>query len=527
MSDVGEKAAARAALFGQLESRPSFDVVVIGGGATGVGVALEATARGFRTLLLEAADLAKGTSSRATKLLHGGVRYLGQGQFGLVREALRERTTLFANAPHVAQPLSFVVPAYSSSELARYTAGLKLYDWMAGPASAGPTRLLRTRDFGGSVANLSRQQLRGAVRYWDGQFDDARLALLVARTAAAMGSLVINYCRVERLLHDGDGRVAGLACTDTETGRRYEVQAACVVNATGVWVDSVRGLDAREPAASTVRPSQGAHIVVDQSFWPNTEALLIPKTRDGRVVFAVPWLGSTLIGTTDTARQDAPPEPLPYGHEIDLILDEVGRYLHKAPQRRDIRSAWAGLRPLAHDARAAHRATSAVSREHTIHVGDSKLVTVTGGKWTTYRSTAQHVIEHCMRSRLLPHRPGSTRGLRLLGHVPTGTPLWQGPGYHSYGSEAPQVLALPGAGRVLGRGLTEAMVRFAARHEYARTVEDVLARRSRLLFLDAWAAAGCAAAVAAILQEETGRDPELPAFLDLAAHYANVHRGAA
>jgi len=517
----------RAALFEELAQTDAFDVAVIGGGATGVGIALDAAARGFRTLLLEAADLAKGTSSRATKLLHGGVRYLGQGQFGLVREALRERTTIFANAPHVAQPLPFVVPAYGPAELVKYAAGLKVYDWMAGQASAGPTHLLRGRQCARSVSNLAAARLRGAVRYWDGQFDDARLALLVARTAAAMGALVINYCTVERLVHDAQGQVRGLVCRDQESGRRHEVRAACVVNAAGVWADSVRGLDGGAGTGDSVRPSQGAHIVVDRSFWPNQEALLIPRTRDGRVVFAVPWLGSTLIGTTDTSRPDAPSEPVPYGHEIDLILEEVGRYLERAPTRRDIRSAWAGLRPLANDPRAAHQSTSKVSREHAIHVAPSKLVTVTGGKWTTYRSTAQQVVEHCMHARLLPQRAGSTRRLRLLGHAQDCTPVWQAPGYHSYGSEAPRVRALPGAERPLAPGLTEAMVRFAARQEYARSVEDVLARRSRLLFLDARAAAACAPAVAAVLAEETGRDPDLAAFLALAAQYADVEGAAA
>jgi glycerol-3-phosphate dehydrogenase len=512
-------------LVSQLARPVTYDVAIIGGGATGLGVALDAAARGFSVVLLESHDFAKGTSSRATKLVHGGVRYLAQGNIGLVREALHERTTLLRNAPHLAQPLAFVMPSYKVWETPFYGAGLKIYDALAGKAGLGDTEFLNRQQTLECLPTARAEGLKGGVKYWDGQFDDARLALALARTAAAKGALVVNYCAVTGLLHDA-GKVAGLTCQDRETNRVYDIKARCVINATGVWVDEIRQKDGAATGRAVtpmVAPSQGVHIVVDREFLPGDHALMVPKTADGRVLFGVPWLGKLILGTTDTPRGDLDREPKPFKEELEFILSESARYLSRAPQRCDIRSMWVGLRPLVKPQGDDGDDTKGLSREHTVLVSRSGLVTVTGGKWTTYRAMAEDVLEKCADKHLLERtRAGVTTNLRLVGgdEVPgQRMSMSQAQGLHSYGSEADAVAALPGADRVLGAGLTEAMVRFAARSECARTVEDVLARRCRLLFLDARLAASLATRVGALLQEETGVDPQLAAFQALANSY--------
>ena len=517
-------------------TQPDWDVVVIGGGATGLGVALDAAVRGFRVALVEATDFAKGTSSRSTKLVHGGVRYLAQGDFALVREALRERSRLLANAPHLAQPLAFVVPGYAWWQSAFYGLGLKAYGALAAGHGLGPTRWLSPEQVRALVPTVRTERLCGGVSYWDGQFDDARLAVALARTAAARGACVLNHVACTGLLHRA-GRVEGLIARDALTGETRSMRAACVINATGVWVDSVRAWDgtpADPPAPPLVSPSQGVHLVVDRTFLPTDHALLIPKTADGRVLFAVPWLGKTVLGTTDTPREEALAEPVAQRQEVDFILREAGRYLSAAPGLSDIRSIWVGLRPLV---RAAHHQdgqpmTKTLSREHTVRVDRSGLVSVTGGKWTTYRAMAEDVLAQAFKAGLLPARKANaTRRLALLGApAQSSHSLTQSPGEHLYGTDAQALHTLPGARTWLWRdgagGLTEAMVRFAARVESACTVEDVLARRSRVLFLDARQAGELARPVAAILREELGADfddaASARAFEALAAQYLAV-----
>jgi glycerol-3-phosphate dehydrogenase len=513
----------RADLLARLAEPRTWDLAVVGGGATGLGVALDAAARGYSVLLLESHDFAGGTSSRSTKLLHGGVRYLAQGKLSLVREALHERRTVLHNAPHLAAPLSFVMPAYAWWQLPFYGIGLKLYDLLAGAAGLGATTLLGRAQALAALPNLQAAGLRGGVQYWDAQFDDARLALALARTAAREGALLLNYCEVTELLHEG-GRVAGLRCRDTYSGQAYEVRARCVVNATGVWVDGLRQRDAAalgQPVRPMVAPSQGVHVVVDRSFLPGDHALLVPRTADGRVLFAVPWLGKLVLGTTDTPRQDLPREPRPLRAELDFILGEAGRYLARAPTAADVLSVWVGLRPLVRPDEGPDRATRQLSREHSVLLAPSGLVTVTGGKWTTYRVMAEDVLAQCVQAGLLSAAgAGVSANLRLVGApaagAPAAAPIQAAPGPHLYGAEAGALAALPGADQELAPGLTEAMVRFTARHEYALTAEDVLARRSRLLFLDAALAMELAPAVARILAQETGLDPRLPDFLALA-----------
>jgi len=522
----------RSSLLQRLQEPREWDLAVIGGGATGLGVALDAAVRGFSVVLVESHDFAQGTSSRATKLAHGGVRYLAQGDIGLVREALHERSAILANAPHVAQRLPFVMPGYHWWERGFYGIGLKMYDALAGRQGLGATEWLSSRRTRELLPGVQPRGLWGGVRYWDGQFDDARFALLLARTAAARGALVLNHCEAVALLREGaDGgrQVRGLVVRDTETGIETTVRARCVVNATGVWVDAVRDMDRDEGAPRRppmVAPSQGVHLIVDRHFLPGSHALLVPKTDDGRVMFAVPWYGKTILGTTDTPRHDLAREPAPFAEEVAFILEQAGRYLLHAPQRSDVRSIWVGLRPLVKPSGEDGENTKALSREHTVIVGRSGLITVTGGKWTTYRSMAEDVLDHAMARGLLARRPGGvTAKLPLVGAAP-GRPQAEPPGDHLYGSEAGLLHTLPGAHHWLWRdaetgrgGLSEAMVRFAARYEMARDVEDVLARRCRLLFLDAAEAARQADAVAAILAEELGREIDTTAFKALAAAY--------
>src|SRR3990167_1014511 len=443
--DVRALPTRRADLIERLKAPHTYDIAIIGGGATGLGVALDAAARGFSVVLVESHDFAKGTSSRSTKLVHGGVRYLAQGNISLVREALHERMTLLANAPHLAQPLPFVMPSYKCWEAPFYGIGLKMYDALAGKAALGSTEFLNRSETLTCLPTLQPQGLKGGVKYWDGQFDDARLALALARTAARQGALLVNYCGATGLIHE-NGKLVALHVQDQEKhpedGRSFELKARCVVNAAGVWVDQLRLLDGQAIGRATqpmIAPSQGVHIVVDRSFMPTDHAMLIPKTADGRVLFAVPWLGKTILGTTDTPRHDLAREPLPFKEEVDFILGESARYLRRAPTRADVKSVWVGLRPLVKPQDDDGDDTKGLSREHTVLVSRSGLVTVTGGKWTTYRAMAEDVLLRCADKGLLAHRPdGVTTHLKLLGAPKPGSAIQsicRPPGLHSYGDE--------------------------------------------------------------------------------------------
>jgi glycerol-3-phosphate dehydrogenase len=524
-------------LMARLAQPIQYDIAVVGGGATGLGVALDAAARGFSVVLVDSHDFAKGTSSRATKLLHGGVRYLAQGDIALVREALHERTTLLHNAPHIAQPLPFIMPSYKWWEKPFYGIGLMMYDVLAGKAGLGKTEFLSQAQTLSCLPTARAKGLRGSVKYWDGQFNDARLALALARTAATYGALLVNYCRALRLCYDGD-KISGLQVSDIETGKTFEIKSRCVINATGVWVDELRQLDGKNvpsksgrPIKPMVAPSQGVHIVVDREFLKSDHALMVPKTADGRVLFAVPWLGKVILGTTDTPRHDLAREPLAFDEEIDFILNESARYLTRGPKRSDVKSIWVGLRPLVKPPDEDGDSTKKLSREHTILVSRSGLVTVTGGKWTTYRAMAEDVLERCFEGALIQRNAiekgdetGFTTQMRLIGGEDADggsahQSMSASPGLHSYGSEQNLLQSIEGADVVLTEGLTAAMVRFAVRFEYARTVEDVLARRSRLLFLDAKLAKSLAADVASLMREEGIVDPRLDAFNALADQY--------
>ncbi|ATE60762.1 glycerol-3-phosphate dehydrogenase/oxidase [Thauera sinica] len=508
----------RPALIARLRGRRNWDVIVVGGGATGLGCAVDAAARGHSVLLLEARDFAAGTSSRATKLIHGGVRYLAQGRFALVREALAERARLLENAPHLVQPLRFVVPAYRWYDRPLIGAGLAAYDLLAG-GGLGRRRLLDAARTVAALPTVRTEGLCGGVAYMDAQFDDARLALALARTVFDLGGTAINHCEVSGLAVEG-GRVCGVRVRDCETGEAYDAAARVVINAAGVWADTVRRL--ADPAVpGLLRPSQGVHLVVGREFLPGPDAMLVPRTADGRVLFAIPWQGRVLLGTTDTPRPDAPFEPRPLPGEVDFILATAARHLARAPGRADVLSAFVGLRPLIGVGEAS--ATRNLSREHVVDVSSGGLVSVTGGKWTTYRLMAQDAVDAAQSVAGLPRRDSPTARLPLHGAPRAdGAAAPKDP----YGTDREQVDRLPGARRRLVEGftLTEAEVRYAARAEFARTVEDVLARRHRALFLDAALAAEAAPAVAAILAEERGVGAdwcaaECARFSALAARY--------
>ncbi len=479
-----------------------WDVIVIGGGATGLGAAVDAAARGFSVLLLESHDFAKGTSSRATKLVHGGVRYLAQGNISLVREALAERGRLARNASHLVKPLSFVIPAYRWYLLPFYWIGMKIYDALAGRLGIGASKWLSkalTRDY---LPTVKLPKLQGGIQYFDGQFDDARLAISLMRTVFNLGGSALNYAPVSGLLKTtvaGKERIAGVVARDALAGDTLEFKAKAVINAAGVWVDDVRKMD--NPSSKTMlAPSQGVHLVVDQRFSPTRHAMLIPKTPDGRVLFVVPWLGKTLLGTTDTPRSDAPLEPRPLDEEVAFILNTTAMYLHPAPKRSDVKSVFVGLRPLvkADDS----ESTAQISREHTIVVSTSGLITITGGKWTTYRSMAAEVVDKAIAVCGLDRRACNTENMLLHGATAAAHPG----GIDAYGTDRREIALMPGATHRLHPELdiTEAHVRFFVRNELAQTVEDVLARRHRALFLDARAAAQVSPVVARIIASELG-----------------------
>ena len=520
----------RSDLLQQFQTRSRWDLVVIGGGATGLGIALDGAARGLSVALVEADDFAKGTSSRATKLVHGGVRYLAQGNIGLVREALRERAALLNAAPHLVQPLAFIMPVYGRKgawfDKWFYGIGLLLYDLLAGGKGLGKTQLLSRKETAKRLQGVRIQGLAGGIQYWDGQFDDARFAIALARSAIAYGACPVNHCAAVELLKEG-GRVTGVVAQDHESGRLYPLRAECVINATGVWVDTIRRMSDPD-RADLVVPSQGIHLVVDRDFLPADRALIVPKTEDGRVLFAIPWLGKTLLGTTDTPRREVEFEPMPLHEEVEFILREAGRYLARAPTRADVRSVWVGLRPLVRPPNNGSAHTKTMSREHTVLMETDGLLTVTGGKWTTYRAMAEDVLAQGAAAGLIPDQgPCTTATLTLVG-APDRHPrgLNEAPGLHLYGTDASIVQSLPGANIELAPGLTEAMVRFAVRYEQARSVEDFLARRSRLLFLDAPKAVSVAAQVADILAEELGAGFDGPgsvdAFTKLAQRYQTL-----
>jgi glycerol-3-phosphate dehydrogenase len=504
------------------ERTEPFDIAVIGGGATGMGVAVDAAARGFSVALVEAHDFGKGTSSRSTKLVHGGVRYLEQGNVPLVMSALKERGLLRRNAPHLVRDLAFVVPNYSWWEAPFYGIGLKLYDLLAGKYGFGPSRLLSREETLERLPSLEPEGLSGGVIYYDGQFDDARLLIHLAMTAAEQGAAVVNYCPATGLTRDADGYVNGLTARDSETGEEFTISARVVVNATGVFTDSIRRM-AEPEAEDLVITSQGIHLVFDRSFLKAESALMVPRTSDGRVLFVIPWHGHAVAGTTDTPVDGPSLEPRALDEEIEFILETAGRYLTRQPTRDDVLSVYVGLRPLVKG----DGKTSALSRDHLIHVDPSGLLTITGGKWTTYRHMAEDCVDHAITLGRLREEPCPTKELHIHGYMEDAET--QG-NLQVYGADAEAIQSLAASDPALARQLhpnlpvIAAEIVWAAREEMARTVEDALARRTRALFLNAKAAMAMAQPAADLLASELGRDAawasaQAVVFCELAKQY--------
>jgi len=497
----------RSKLIERIKDTSEWDVIVIGGGASGLGVALDALSRGFKTILLEQVDFAKGTSSKATKLVHGGVRYLAQGDISLVREALHERGLLQQNAPHLVKNQSFVIPNYSWFDGPFYTIGMKIYDFLAGKLSLGKSIHINKEETQRRISTVRTKGLYGGVVYQDGQFDDSRLAINVAQTCIQMGGVALNYMRVTNLTKNGAGKVNGVIAQDTDTGEVFTIQGKAIINATGIFVDDILKMDKPE-AKQMVRPSQGVHLVFDKSFLPGDDAIMIPKTDDGRVLFLVPWHNRVIAGTTDTPIDEHSLEPIALEKEIEFILKTAGRYLTKQPTRQDALAVFAGLRPLAAPTGNSNK-TKEISRSHKVIVSDSNLLTLTGGKWTTFRRMGQDTVDKAIKIGCLPKKESASATQKIYSAIPTTD---RSNHMYIYGSDQEAIHALEQENPVWGEKLVEhlefkkAEVLWAVRNELAQTVEDVLSRRVRILFLDAKAAIIAAPEVARILAQELGKD---------------------
>ena len=506
----------------RLTSGQCFDLLVIGGGATGAGIAVDAASRGYCVALCEQHDFGKGTSSRSTKLVHGGVRYLQQGHIRLVRDALRERGLLLRNAPHLVSPLQTIIPLYHWWEPTYYRTGLKAYDLLAGRLNLAPSQRLSLDETLAAVPTLRSERLRGGVCYYDAAFDDSRLLVNLLQTAVAHGGVCVNYAQVVGLLKEG-GKVSGAEIRDCETDETHSVRAKVVVNAAGPFGDEVSKL-ANNQAEPQLQVSQGVHIVLDQKFLPGSAAMIVPRTEDGRVVFAIPWHHHTLVGTTDTPRDAASLEPVPLDHEIEFLLATIGKYLQGEPQPSHVLSAFAGLRPLVR--RAAAKSTASLGRDHQVRAEPSGLVSMLGGKWTTYRKMAEDCVDQCIALAGLTHVACETESLPIR----SADALSLQDRLDCYGDDAPQLRELIASDPAYAKPLDSALpytvgeVVWAVRHEMARTVEDVLSRRLRILLLDAAAAVRAAPRVAELVANELGHNVswaqrQVEQFTRLAAQY--------
>ncbi|MBB2144762.1 FAD-dependent oxidoreductase [Pedobacter sp. LMG 31464] len=491
-----------------IEDNSNWDVIIIGGGATGLGTALDSASRGLKTLLVEQSDFAKGTSSRSTKLVHGGVRYLAQGDIGLVKHALRERGLLAQNAAHLVHKEKFIIPCYDWFSVIKYLTGLTLYDWLAGKFSFGASKYLSKKDTLNLMPGIKEKGLKGAISYFDGKFDDARLAINIAQTAVEQGATLINYMKVVKLIKQGDV-VVGVETEDTLTNAKFKLNAKVVINATGVFVDEI--LQMNNPnAKKMVRPSQGVHIVLKKEFLKSESALMIPKTADGRVLFAVPWHEHLLVGTTDTPLDEHSLEPRALKEETDFILSTASSYFKNKPTEKDILSVFSGLRPLAAPTDANSNSTKEISRDHKLIVSAKGLITITGGKWTTYRRMAEETIDLAIKHSGFAPKECVTKNLKIHGSVLTNDDQY----LNIYGSDRKHIEDLCKQHPELTKKLhpnfpyTEAEVVWSIRNEMAETVEDILSRRLRVLFIDATAAIEMSARVASILATELGANKE-------------------
>jgi len=517
----------RKSMFEKLKdhSGKKWDVIIIGGGASGLGIAVDAATRGYKTILFEQSDFAKGTSSRSTKLVHGGVRYLANGDISLVLEALTERGLLLQNAPHLVRNQAFIIPNYDWWDGPFYAVGMKVYDMMAGDLGLGPSQKISKKETHAAIPNLDKKGLSGGVIYFDGQFDDARMAINLAQTAEENDAVVLNYMQVTGLTKTSGGLIDGVRVVNVENGIKYKVSGRVVINATGVFADNIISMD--DPSApAMIRPSQGIHIVLDKKFLKGDSAIMIPKTSDGRVLFAVPWHGKVIVGTTDTEISEPSLEPRALQEEIDFILDTAALYLEKDPTRSDVKSIFAGLRPLAAPQQEGEKSKE-ISRSHKVVVCQSGLVNILGGKWTTYRKMAEDTLDKALMVAGLKAKPCVTRDLRIHGYSEATN--FEIPHYY-YGSDRVYIADLAVQNAELGEKLhpdyefIKAQVVYAVRNEMARTVEDFLARRIRILLLDTRASMEMVPVVAELMAKELDKDEkwvvdQIAAYNDLAMGY--------
>ena len=482
-----------------------WDILIIGGGATGLGIALDAVSRGYKTLLVEGSDFAKGTSSRSTKLVHGGVRYLAQGDLRLVREASVERGLLCRNAPHLVKNQTFIIPVYSHWDKLKFTIGLKIYDWISGKLTLGPSVFISRQKAIKALPGVESKGLLGGVLYHDGQFDDSRLAINLVQSIIERHGCAVNYCKVTGLLKNKEDKIEGAVVEDKEANLTYGVKARAVVNATGVFVDDILQMD-NASAPKSICVSQGVHLVLDKKFYPSSHALMIPETSDGRVLFAVPWHDKVVVGTTDTPVDEASLEPKALEKEISFILETAGSYLTQKPTRLDVLSVFAGLRPLAAPKQGEQK-TKEISRSHKIIVSSSNLFTILGGKWTTFRKMGEDMVNRIENRLGWQHRKPATASLPIHGY--TQKINWNDP-FYFYGSDAGQLTqSMNGStGIWISEDLKihKVQVRWAVEHEMARTVEDVLSRRTRALLLDARESIRICPEVARLMAEVLGKD---------------------
>lgn len=506
------------------QSDSGWDVIIIGGGATGLGIALDSATRGYKTLLLEQSDFAHGTSSRSTKLVHGGVRYLAQGDILLVIEALKERGRMLKNAPHLTSNQEFVIPVYRKIDVLIYYLGLKFYDILAGRLSLGRSYFISAAEVARRLPLVKQDGLKGGIVYHDGQFDDSRMVFSLAEKCVEEGGIVMNYFGVEELVKDPAGKISGVVAADKVSGEKIKLGSKLVINATGVFADGILQMD--DPGTrQIIRPSQGVHIVLDKSFLGGNSAIMIPRTDDGRVLFAIPWYDKVVVGTTDTPLDEISREPEALDQEIDFILSTAERYLVRPPEKKDILSVFAGLRPLASDP-GNPESTKEISRRHKIIFSVSGLLTVTGGKWTSYRRMAEETLDRAVKAGILEKSECKTKGLSL-GSIP-GEIL---SGHlRVYGEKAAEIAALisdyPDLADTLCPDLpyTKAEIIWICRNEMPVNIEDILSRRTRTLLLDARASIKVAPAVAAIMAAEFGfdkswQDCQVKLFSKLAKNY--------
>ncbi|MEX0724541.1 MAG: glycerol-3-phosphate dehydrogenase/oxidase [Gracilimonas sp.] len=485
-----------------------WDVVVIGGGATGLGVGVDAASRGYKTLLLEMHDFSKGTSSRSTKLVHGGVRYLQQGDVSLVIEALHERGLLIQNAPHLVSHQSFIVPSYEWWNGPFYGVGMKVYDALAGKLGINKSKNLSKEKTLEKIPTLEPEGLRGGVIYYDGQFDDSRLSINLAQTMHDQGGYPMNYMKVTGLEKNGQGLVEGVKVRDMLNGEDLEINARVVINATGIFSDDILEMD-EEGHTKIIQYAQGIHLVLDKEFLPGDSAIMVPHTEDGRVLFAVPWHDKVIVGTTDTSVEKATLEPVALKEEIEFVLRHAAQYLTKDPTRKDVKSVFAGIRPLVKPADA--KDTSEISRSHHIQVSKSGLVTIAGGKWTTYRKMAEDTVDQAALVAGLDVKETPTKELRIHGWLKN---VDRDDHLYVYGSDKVALNKLIDENPELGEKLhtdlpyLKAEVVWAVRNEMAQTIEDVLSRRTRALLLDAKASVEMAPEVGRLLAKEFRKDEE-------------------